>query len=651
MDHGASAAAAVDRERDRDAPADEADEIESLPLLDDDGLRALLARSTRDVPLSRAEIRHAERSLKSLLGQRGLSRAATGTIRERLAAATRHRQDYDHQYTGRRRQPRVARGGVPAAATYRDDESEVSSQEADADERLGRAPMAMAPTSGRSHVYGYDHPDPELRRYATGLPHADTYLMLLLDGHMVPRTINDAPNHDAHRKTVSRVERAISEHVAQRDVLVRRYWRLLDQQQSAHGASLRRIQQEAEALKAEIDSFFYTRIRPHVEQILFGSSTPLFNEDIEASEGATADRARIDQTQRRNAEDPSAAASLSRARRLGGRGPTPSGPEGSHTHAEQTLLQSKLWMSIINRLSGSILEHAGNPRALAAQDGRRIKLLLNRSTCIGCGRELMLELIRFWTTIAARLRLPDWRAAQARFGRFVRFEIATPAIYERGAERNTDYANFDRIVRGLLDAGWIIDVNAGISPNPASDEKNAEMRERVSALAGVPSFHAADFAYPAAITLPDPLEARKTIRVNGADYVVDESGRVAVRAGAEPSARPTVVGALTPLGAAPAVPRHEGRASGSAPSRRHRSAAAAAAPREDTREQRSRSDSDSMGRSSDRRLTFEQWMERLEEIVQDRMGVPLTDLPDEDFREGHEQGDTPLAFFEERMDF
>ena len=65
----------------------------------------------------------------------------------------------------------------------------------------------------------------------------------------------------------------------------------------------------------------------------------------------------------------------------------------------------------------------------------------------------------------------DWKAAKAVFAAHIRFVVRFPTIYEFSKEKKVDYTNLKDILRGLIDAGWIVE------PTEVANESGAKNHE------------------------------------------------------------------------------------------------------------------------------------------------------------------------------
>ena len=495
-------AAAVDE--DDEAPAD----AEALPSSHAE-LQAALELSQEDEPLDERLLTHAQEMIDGLLGQRG-ARALSTALTKLLATARRHRVDYNAQLVRRppraRRQRADGEDAPVAARTYDDDDSasELSDQEPDADRRLDRDRLAWSATANHSHGYGDGTGDDEASRrerdLATGLPHADTYAALLRDGSLVPRTINGRPNAHGHRHPMGPVQGHLDAMRPERDRLYARLEALRAAARALRGRPLREAHAQIEAVTAEVRALLRSRARPHLEGVLYGSSIRIDEADAAASAANREAREAIHRGLVRDRDDRSPVANLARQRAHGDL----QGAADTDTHAEQTIVNSRAWVETMDRLVAAIREHVGSGVA-AAPAPTRFDLFINRTTCLGCGRELALELIRLWSAIAHATRWKDWREARARLAGVVRFTIQIPAIYQRPQEEAADFANLRGIVLGLEDAGWEVLVTRGLPANDGARERNQEARARVDGWTG--RAHGADDEAPDRPARGDPEAA------------------------------------------------------------------------------------------------------------------------------------------------
>jgi Domain of unknown function (DUF4157) len=119
-------------------------------------------------------------------------------------------------------------------------------------------------------------------------------------------------------------------------------------------------------------------------------------------------------------------------------------------HAESQVVRTQLWRA----LTAAVIQAVAGEGVVTPGDVS-LQLFLNRSSCQGCGRRLMLEAIRFWTELAQATHLLTWQAARDRFRGEVRLEVGFSGNYF-----DDDPATFRAIAAGLFDAGWKINVLA-----------------------------------------------------------------------------------------------------------------------------------------------------------------------------------------------
>ncbi|MCA6362910.1 MAG: hypothetical protein IM638_07715 [Bacteroidetes bacterium] len=411
-------------------------------------------------------------------------------------------------------------------------DSELSDDESEPDTRLKKYPAVMGAVSGRSHVYGIDD-NARFHYLVTGLPYADTYLMLFKNGRLVPRSINGQANIRAIRKRMRDVWGKIKPSLVIRDNLFAQLKKLNDEVNSKNlkGEKLIACITERDRVYKELQQLLSTSIRPHVEGILFGSSsnagaTP---EEIEKTQSAAKARESI-KADLLKEKIPTAASEL-----IGG-----AVPKGlttgfnTSTHAEQTTISSVGWVNLINRLVASIKKNKNTPEQILHSSVNRLQLTLNRSTCVGCARELTAELIRFWIEVSKALGLRSWREAQYMFERYVSFRINFPAIYENDAEKQSDYKNLKRIISGLRDAGWTVVITTGVNASESSNQQNQAARLLVDSFTAVPRFYVEGWdANITGFNTPPSLTAvigkNEQITVNGIRYHLTKSGNAFTR--------------------------------------------------------------------------------------------------------------------------
>lgn len=465
--------------------APDGDHFEVLPATHEDLARAL-AESTVDEPLDPVLLDYAEIVIERLHGERG-ERRTTGRLRELLSTGRKHRSDYDAQFV--RTEPRARRRRrEEAPSTVRtfdrnDAESDTSDNEIDADARLERAPLAWSATANHSHGFSdgtwADAPAFE-RRYTTGLPYADTYAAFLKGGGLVPRQINQVPNVGGHRRPMRQVEARLQEMSADRDALFAELDRLRARAQSQHGRELRGTTEAIDKVVDEIRDLLARRARPHIEGVMFGSSLRITEDDVAASAANREARTRLHRGFFENRDDTSSIAALARQR-------APAGllrPSDTDTHAEQTIVNSRAWMATLGGLKEAILRYRDEPSRLLNVAEAQIDLFINRTTCLGCGKELALELARFWGEVATAMGWKDWREAKDQLSPYVRFRIQTPAIYQRLQEDSHQFANLRGILQGLRDAGWQVVITQGIVADESARERNEAARRIVEGRAG-----------------------------------------------------------------------------------------------------------------------------------------------------------------------
>lgn len=493
-----------------------------------------LQESNRLAPLSDMEIDGISEWLDENLTF--LSRSQTKEFDALIRQAKDHQAQFELLSGSSRPQKRVTRKNREQrelSPTFEEDSaSEPSSQEYSPDKRLEKYPVSMGAVTGRSHVYGIDD-NANFRYLVTGLPYADTYLALFKQGMLVPRMINSSANVQGLRRRMRDVERKVAEAVKTRDLLFRRLDALNEEIGSRKftGEELAQRVIERDETFAALQDLLRTRIRPHVESLLFGSSSSLgpTSEDLDS----TAEESRSRREIRHGLLGevvPSAAAAMFRSTVPRGL----SSGEDSETHAEQSLINSQLWSGLLKKLVAAIESNRNSPEEISLSSFATLQLVINRSTCIGCARELTVELIRFWTAVAAASGFKEWRQAKYVFEDYVHFLIDFPAIYENDQERGTGYENLGRIVAGLRDAGWRVRVIEGVKTGTSSDQTNQEARELVRKMTSVPQFYVPDWnrgivCFPIPESLVSAVEAAGAVRINGVLYFRTDDGRSLTR--------------------------------------------------------------------------------------------------------------------------
>ncbi len=127
-------------------------------------------------------------------------------------------------------------------------------------------------------------------------------------------------------------------------------------------------------------------------------------------------------------------------------------------HAEQSLLRSKAWDALKKRLIQQIQSSIGSEDLQKVEDRNSavlVTLVLNRSSCRGCGLALSLALIEFWEELAVALgEKLDWKAMKQKYGSQVRFLIRFPTVYEYNKEKKSSFANLEDVLSSITSAGW-----------------------------------------------------------------------------------------------------------------------------------------------------------------------------------------------------
>ncbi|WP_240669164.1 hypothetical protein [Dyella sp. M7H15-1] len=164
--------------------------------------------------------------------------------------------------------------------------------------------------------------------------------------------------------------------------------------------------------------------------------------------------------------------------------------KGTESHAEQSLLLSETWDALKARLIKRIKDTAGSKGVKSAEsrdDAVLVTVVLNRSSCRGCGLAMSLALIEFWQELAAALgdKALDWKAARKKYGSKVRFVARFPTVYEFVKEQRINFANLEEVLASLLSVGWEI---APLPPNiEAGLESHKKLKETLERLGGLPS--------------------------------------------------------------------------------------------------------------------------------------------------------------------
>lgn len=132
----------------------------------------------------------------------------------------------------------------------------------------------------------------------------------------------------------------------------------------------------------------------------------------------------------------------------------------TETHAEQTLLLSDTWDALkarlIKRIKGSAIS-AELTSVDSSGSAVLVTVILNRSSCRGCGVALSLALIEFWQELAVALgEKLDWQQMKDKYRDRLRFVVRFPTIYDYSAEKAIDFANLEEILTSLHSVGWEI---------------------------------------------------------------------------------------------------------------------------------------------------------------------------------------------------
>lgn len=165
----------------------------------------------------------------------------------------------------------------------------------------------------------------------------------------------------------------------------------------------------------------------------------------------------------------------------------------TETHAEQSLLFSKTWDALKADLVESIRQSTptdGLKSAEAQGDTILVTILLNRSSCRGCGLALSLALIEFWTELGKALNEKPgegayWEQVRKKYGSRVRFVARFPTIYEFSKEKGIDFANLKEVLASMTSVGWeVAPVKTHIQGGKESHE---QLNAVLKALGALPS--------------------------------------------------------------------------------------------------------------------------------------------------------------------
>lgn len=491
-------------------------------------VNTLLKKSSILSPLTEKELieltKWYENNLKTM------NRTQSKELSECIKKVYDHRSEYLNKIKSTRpkiKKKRAPKNDKTLVSTFNDSDSDNNSIDFDPDNRLEKHQSSMSSITGRSHVYGIDD-EKRFRHLVTGLPYADTYLGLFKDGTMVPRLINGKTNDQGHRKTMSEVDKKIDVSLKKRDILFEQLDNLNFDigSNKFYDLALNNLLEKRDQTFTELQTLLRKAIRPHIEALLFGSSSGLAptEEDIEATKEEGDARSEIRKKLMKE-KVPSAAAEMFQSQ-------VPkdlSSGEGSESHAEQSLINTQLWSGLVQQLIKAIQDKKESPEEISQNSFTTLQLVINRSTCIGCARELTVELIRFWSELAKLLKLDNWRRAKYVYEEYVRFQIDFPAIYEESSEKKSEHQNFSRIVMGLRDAGWQVRIITGIETGTDSDKTNTNAKKRVEKLNNIPMFFVADWnsetvRFPVPAMLSDHVESTRDILINGIHYwLTDDS--------------------------------------------------------------------------------------------------------------------------------
>lgn len=145
--------------------------------------------------------------------------------------------------------------------------------------------------------------------------------------------------------------------------------------------------------------------------------------------------------------------------------------EVTSTDSEQLILASKLWQNMTRSSLQQIQAHEGKAEFSGEHS---FHIALNRSSCRGCARALVADLVNFWTeldTIAHPQKQKGWEKTRDEFREKFKFLLSFSSMYQFPQEGKFDYKNFDEIRRALAQAGWSIQVEQGFSGNAGDNEQ------------------------------------------------------------------------------------------------------------------------------------------------------------------------------------
>lgn len=349
----------------------------------------------------------------------------------------------DEPYEAKPRKKRKAKSQAVEVNLYSDEDSDYGEPEFDFDQMHEKYPFSTTAAINRSHVptegdeLGQDVP-------ITSLHHADTFLMVTQGGHFIPRTINGKPNVKAHRKRLP--EKKLKQLARKRD-------------------NLKLEEEERDEAKEHL--------KTAQKQILFGNA-------IDWSEGEYDKKLveKQEQLRKKLKTDQTPVGDLIRRNAM--KGLRSGAKSKTSTDAEQKLLASKVWRGMLTKLHDKIKTVKQRMDEQVNLTPLGIKILINRSSCLGCSKVLALGLIDFWTDVAGNLGLKDWREAKDFYAPRRLFTLAFPVAYEYDEEKSSDFKNLSVILEGLRDAGWEIEVPKGIESNDHAEQNHQKLKGLLS---------------------------------------------------------------------------------------------------------------------------------------------------------------------------
>ena len=340
-----------------------------------------------------------------------------------------------------RKSRKKAKGGEKASVSIYDDvdNSELSEPETDFERWSERKPFGITAAYNRGHVPTVDDEMGD-DVHITGMHHADTYLVVKQGGQFVPRTINGKPNIEAHRK-------------------------LLPEERLVELANIRDDEERPESEREQTGM----ELKAIQQQLLFGNA-------IDWAEGEYDEELVRDQeSHRKELRDEETPVGRLMAR--GAVGGLRSGSKAiTSTDAEQRLLSSRVWKAMLMKLMKAIDEEIEERLPFDKITEFGIQILLNRSSCLGCGKALALALVDFWKAVAAVAGFKTWRAARDQYLSLDLFQISFPVIYEHNKEKKIEFTNIMVILEGLNDAGWTVRAPKGIESTATAEENHQKLK-------------------------------------------------------------------------------------------------------------------------------------------------------------------------------